>query len=161
MTREKFGIAKFQNNAAAEGFEEDVLHQLRKGVNCSLRHVASLTLALKVDITSIYPKVDNLCVCRDDLNFTFKAEDGMNLDDRLLTIMWTHMASTNLKMWTPNHFIPCVRSIRKTTPAKKVTTVQPGLKKVHRTSFRTARRKTVAESPAITKKENLIGKKKR
>ena len=161
MTRAKFGIAKFQNNAAAKGFEEDVLHQLQKGVNCSLRHVASLTLVLKVDITSIYPKIDNPCVCRDDLNFTFKAEDGVNLDNRLLTIMWTHMANTNLKMWTPNHFIPCVRSIRKTTPAKKVTTVQPVLKKVHQTSFRTARRKTVAESPAITKKENLIGKKKR
>ena len=129
MTREKFGIAKFQNNAAAKGFEEDVLHQLRKGVNCSLRHVASLTLALKVDITSIYPKVDNLCVCRDDLNFTFKAEDGMNLDNRLLTIMWTHMTNTSLKIWTPKNFVPCVRSIRKTTPAKKITTVQPGFKR--------------------------------
>ena len=87
LNREKFGIAKFQNYAAAKGFEEDVLHQLRKGVYSSLRHVASLALTLKVDITSIYPKIDNPCVRRDDLNLNFKAEDGMNLNNRLLTSM--------------------------------------------------------------------------
>ena len=129
LNREKFGIAKFQNYAAAKGFEEDVLHQLRKGIYSSLRHVASLALTLKVDTTSIYPKVDNPCVRRDDLNFTFKAEDGMNLDNRFLTIMWTHMTNDRLKMWTPNHFVPCVRSIRKTTPPKKITTVQPWSKR--------------------------------
>ena len=141
LNREKFGIAKFQNYAAAKGFEEDVLHQLQKGVYSSLRHIASLVLTLKVDITSIYPKIDNPCVRRNDLNFTFKAKDGMNLDNCLLTIMWTHMTNTNLKMWTPNHFVPCVRSIRKTTPAKKITTIQSGSKEVHQTSFRTVRRK--------------------
>ena len=97
LNREKFGIAKFQNYAAAKGFEEDVLHQLWKGIYSSLRHVASLALTLKVDTTSIYPKVDNPCVRRDDLNFTFKAEDEMNLDNRLLTIMRTHSTNTNLK----------------------------------------------------------------
>ena len=35
----------------------------------SLRHVASLGLTLKVEITSSYPKIDNPCVRRDDLNF--------------------------------------------------------------------------------------------
>ena len=53
----------------------------------------------------------------------------MNLDNRLVTIMWTHMTNTSLKMWTPKHFVPCVRSIRKITPAKKITTVQLGFKK--------------------------------
>ena len=84
---------------------------------------------MKVGITSIYPKIDNACVGRDDLNFSFKAKDGMNLDNCLLTIMWTHMANTNLKMWTPNHFVLCVRSICKTTPAKKIITVWSGSKR--------------------------------
>ena len=35
LNREKFGIAKFQNYAAAKGFVEDVLHQLRKGAYSS------------------------------------------------------------------------------------------------------------------------------
>ena len=129
LSREKFVMAKFQNYAAAKGFEEYILHQLRNGVYSSLRHVVLLALTLKVDITSIYSKIDNLCIRRDDLNFTFKAEDGMNLDNRLLTIMWTHMTNTSLKIWTPKNFVPCVRSIRKTTPAKKITTVQPGFKR--------------------------------
>ena len=161
LNREKFGIAKFQNYAAAKGFEEDVLHQLQKGVYSSLRHIASLVLTLKVDITSIYPKIDNPCVRRNDLNFTFKAKDGMNLDNCLLTIMWTHMTNTNLKMWTPNHFVPCIRSIRKTTPAKKITTVQFGSKRSVSDFFSNCKKKqTGAESPEITKKENLIGKKR-
>ena len=161
LNREKFGIAKFLNYAAAKGFEEDVLNQLRKGVYSSLRHVASLALTQEVDITSIYPKTDNPCLRRDDLNFTFKIEDGMDLDNRLLTIMWTHMANTNIKMWTPNHFVPCVRSIRKTTPAKKNTTIQPELKKSASDFFSNCKKKkAVAESPAIKKKKNLIAKKK-
>ena len=161
LNREKFGIAKFQNYAAAKGFEEEVLHQLRKGVYSSLRYVALLALTLKVDITSIYPKIDNPCVRRDDLNFTFKAENGMNSDNRLLTSMWTHLSNTNLKIWTPNHFVPCVRSIRKTTPAKKITTVQPGSKRSALDFFSNCKKKkSVAESPAITNKENLTSKKK-
>ena len=51
LNREKFGIAKFQNYATAKELEEDVLHQLRKGVYSSRRHVASLALTLKVGIT--------------------------------------------------------------------------------------------------------------
>ena len=83
----------------------------------------------------------------------------MNLDNRLLTIMWTHIANTNLKMWTPNHFVPC---IVKRHLQRKLSLFGLGQKGVHRTSFRTVRRKkTVAESPAIKRKENLIGKKKR
>ena len=161
LNREKFGIAKFQNYAAAKGFEEDVLHQLRKGVYSSLRHVASLALTLKVDTTSIYPKIDNPCIRRDNLNFTFKAEDGINLDNCLLNVMWTHMTNTNLKMWTPNHFVPCVRSIRKTTPAKKITTVQPRSKRSASDFFwNCKKKKIVTESPAIKNKENLIGKTK-
>ena len=161
LNREKFGIAKFQNYAAAKGFEEEVLHQLRKSVYSSLRYVALLALTLKVDITSIYPKIDNPCVRRDDLNFTFKAENGMNSDNRLLTSMWTHMSNTNLKIWTPNHFVPCVRSIRKTTPAKKITTVQPGSKRSALDFFSNCKKKkSVTESPAITNKENLTSKKK-
>ena len=74
LNREKFVIAKFQNYAAAKGFEEYILHQLRNGVYSSLRHVALLALTLKVDITSIYPKIDNPCIRRDDLNFTFKVQ---------------------------------------------------------------------------------------
>ena len=58
----------------------------------------------------------------------------MNLDNRLLTIMWTHIhvgphisekaiiQITRLSDY-PNHFARYVRSIRKTTPAKKNTTV--------------------------------------
>ena len=75
LNREKFGIAKFQKYAAAKGFEEDVLNQLRKGVCSSFRHVASLALPLEVDITSIYLKIDNPCVRRHDLNFTLKADE--------------------------------------------------------------------------------------
>ena len=83
------------------------------------------------------------------------------MDNRLLTIMWTHMTNTSLKMWTPNHFVPYVRSISKITPAKKITTVQPGSKTSASDFFSNYnKRKTVAESPAITNKENLIGKKK-
>ena len=71
------------------------------------------------------------------------------------------MTNTSLKMWTPNHFVPYVRSISKITPAKKITTVQPGSKTSASDFFPNYnKRKTVAESPAITNKENLIGKKK-
>ena len=75
LNREKFGIAKLENYDAAKESEEGVLYQLRKDVNSSLRHVRSLALTLKVDITSIYPKIDNPGVRWDDLNLTFKAED--------------------------------------------------------------------------------------
>ena len=75
LNREKFGIAKLENYDAAKGSEEGVLYQLRKDVNSSLRHVRSLALTLKVDITSIYPKIDNPSVRWDDLNLTFKAQD--------------------------------------------------------------------------------------
>ena len=74
LKREEFGIGKFQNYSFAKEFEEDILHQLQKVVYSSLRHVASLTLTLKVDITSMYPKKGNPCVHRDDLNFTFKVK---------------------------------------------------------------------------------------
>ena len=117
---------------------------------------------MEADITSIYPKTDNPCVRRDDLNFTFKVEDELNLDNRLLTIMCTHMTNTNLKMWTPNHFVPCVRSVCKRTPVKKNTTVQPGSKRSASDFFSNCKKKkTVAESPAIKKKKTLIDKKKR
>ena len=50
----------------------------------------------------------------------------------------------------------------KTTPAKKIITFQPGSKKSASDFFSNCKKKkTVAESPAIKKKENLIGKKKR
>ena len=71
LNREKIGISKLQNYAAAKGFEEDVLNQLQKGVYSSLRHFATLALTLEVDITSVCFKIDNPCDRRDDLNFFF------------------------------------------------------------------------------------------
>ena len=53
----------------------------------------------------------------------------MNLYNCLVTTMCSHMTNTNLKMWTPNHFVPCVRSICKTTGAQKNTTIEPGSKR--------------------------------
>ena len=41
----------------------------------------------------------------------------------------TYITKTNVKMCIPDHFLPCVRGIRKTVPAKSNMTFQSGSKK--------------------------------
>ena len=104
------------------------------------------------------PQNRQSCVGRDGLNFSFKVKDEMNLDNRLLTIMWTHIANTNLKMWTPNHFVPC---IVKRHLQRKLSLFSLGQKRVHRTSFRTVRRKKLQRKAQQSRKRKILQAKKR
>ena len=107
-----------------------------------------------------YPRIDNPCIRQDGLNFTFKVEQGTNLDNCLL-FMQPHMTNANLKMWAPNHFVPCVRSIHKTTPAKKNTTVQPGSKRSAQDFFLNCKKKKLwLRAQQSRRRKILLAKKK-
>ena len=75
--------------------------------------------------------------------------------------MSTYITKTNVKMCIPDHFLPCVRGIRKTAPAKSNMTVQPGSKKkCIKLLFQLSEEKERSWEPSNEEEENISSAKK-
>ena len=87
-------------------FKEDVVNSIKSGTYSSLRYVAALSRVLGCKINSVYLEVINSCVNRKDLHrvFATKTIEIKNYPTTI-SVLWSHAANSNLRNWSPNHFV--------------------------------------------------------
>ena len=75
-------------------------------------HLYALSNVIGGSISSLYPMVVALLIGRQYMNVTITPTVQQSTSEGV--ILWTHTSNTNLKGWSPNHFVPLVPETSKT-----------------------------------------------
>lgn len=89
-----------------------VLNTIKSGSYSSMRHVYALGNVVGCPISSLYPMVVASLIDRQYMNVTITPTVQQSTSE--VVILWTHTSNTNLKGWSPNHFVPLVPETSKT-----------------------------------------------
>ena len=86
----------------ADNFEEDMLDSMKEEAYSSFHHTNALANVC-CNIRSVYPKLKNPFVKRNDLNATISPRIKT---ENTMSILWSHATDTDLENdWQPNHFV--------------------------------------------------------
>ncbi len=91
-------------------------------------HILALSTVIAKPIFSVYPDITTSSVTKKALHGLFypresvvNSEISPLQEDDFLAIMWTRLTRIALHGWTPNHFVPIVKSFEYTNPTKTYT----------------------------------------
>ena len=100
----KPGISKAVRISNA--YEVDALNTIKSGSYSSMWHLYALSNVIGCPISSLYPMVEASLIDRKYMNVTITPTVQQSTSE--VVILWTHTNNTNLKGWSPNHFVPLV-----------------------------------------------------
>ena len=95
-------------------YDVGVLKTIKSGNYSNMWHMYALSNVIGCPISSLYPMVVASLIDRQYMNVTITPTVQQSTSE--VVILWTHISNTNLKGWSPNHFVPLVPETSKTAP---------------------------------------------
>ena len=90
----------------SNAYDVGVLKTIKSGNYSNMWHMYALSNLIGCPISSLYPMVVTSLIDRQYMNVTITPTVQQSTSE--VVILWTHISNTNLKGWSPNHFVPLV-----------------------------------------------------